>query len=122
MIFKLTDISVILLFTTFVNCFSALISWQRRKSRGGLLFALGMVAATFWTLASGFDYAAVPVPLKVFFAQWEYVGSQSALAFFTMFTLSYAGHQDWLKKNRSALVLPVRPALKHPAGMGQWTA
>ena len=98
MLFKLTNISVILFFTTFVNCFSALISWQRRKSRGGLLFALGMAAVTFWTLASGFDYAAVPVSLKVFFAQWEYVGSQSALAFFAMFTLSYAGRQDWLRK------------------------
>lgn len=62
-----------------------------------MYFALGMLAITFWTLAAGLDYAAVPFWLKLFFTQLEYTGSNMAIAFFALFVLSYAGYEDWLE-------------------------
>ena len=99
MIFKLTNISVDLLITTFVNLFTTTVSWPRRKTKFGSYFVWGMVGITCWTLASALDYASVPIPLKVFFAKWEYTGYNFALVLFAMFAVVYAGHPDWLKKN-----------------------
>lgn len=105
MLFKLTPISLAIFLAAFVNLFVAYSSWQRRKSKGGVYFAYAMMAITFWTVCAGLDYAAVPVALKVFFAKLEYLGYCSAVALFTAFSLSYAGHEDWLKKPWGKLLL-----------------
>ncbi len=91
--FKLTLIAGVLLVTTAINFAAFYISWQRRQARGGLSFAAGMLALTVWTLAAGFDYAAVPISLKVFFAKLEYTGSSIALVCFAAFVLTYAGYE-----------------------------
>ncbi len=98
MTFRITNISVILFITTVVNFYTTTIAWQRRKTKGGAYFAWGMAGVTLWTLASTLDYAAVPIPTKVFYAKIEALGSYSALALLTMFALSYTGHEEWLKK------------------------
>jgi PAS domain S-box-containing protein len=107
LIFKITNISVDLLITSFVNFFTLTVSWQRRRTRYGSYFVWGMLGVTLWTLASAFDYAAVSIPLKVFFAKWEYTGYNFALVFFVMFALTYAGQQVWLKRRwvRALLIL-----------------
>lgn len=105
MIFKLTPISVAIFIAAFVNTFVAYSSWQRQKAKGGIYFAFAMLAITFWTVAAGLDYAAVPIPLKVFFAKLEYLGYMSAVALFAAFSLSYAGYEDLLKKTRFGIVL-----------------
>ena len=64
--FKFTIIAVILFITTAINIIATVISWRRVKSRVGFYFAMGMTGITFWTLMSGLDYAAVPIPLKEF--------------------------------------------------------
>ncbi len=98
MLFKLTPFSLAIFVATFVNVFVTYSSWRRRKAKSGIYFALGMLAATFWTLCAGLDYAAVPVAWKISFAKLEYLGHGSALALFAAFALSYAGYEDWLKK------------------------
>jgi len=108
--FELTNISLILFATTAVNFFTAYISWQRRKTKGGIYFAFGMIGVTFWTLTTGLDYSSTSIPLKVFFAKLETIGYNSALALLALFILSYAGHDDWLKKwwvNLSFIILPI---------------
>lgn len=96
--FTLTAISAILFATTGINLVATIISWQRRKSRSGLYLALGLSAVTGWTLAASFDYAAVPIPLKVFFAKWEYTAYNLAFLFLICFALIFAGFDGWLKK------------------------
>ena len=96
--FKLTPISLAIFIATLLNALVAYSSWQRRKAKSGRYFTFAMIAATFWTLAAGLDYAAVPVALKVTFAKLEYLGYTCALAFVTAFALSYAGYENWLKK------------------------
>jgi PAS domain S-box-containing protein len=104
-LFKLTPISLIIFIAAFVNLFVAYSSWQRRKTKGGMYFALAMLAITFWTLCAALDYAAIPLSLKVFFAKLEYLFYTSAVALFAAFALSYAGYEDWLKKTWVKLVL-----------------
>ncbi len=98
LMFQLTIFSSILFVTTLVNLAVTSLSWQRRETPGGMFFALGMLAVSLWTLASGLDYAATTIPLKLFFAQWETLGYNSALACFTAFSLIYAGYETWLNR------------------------
>ncbi|MEP7134167.1 MAG: histidine kinase N-terminal 7TM domain-containing protein [Chloroflexota bacterium] len=98
--FELTTITLILCITTAFNLIASFISWQRRKTQMGFYFALGMFGVTFWTLAAGFDYAAIPIPLKIFFAKLEYAGYNFAFVFFAFFALCYAGYEHWLKDIR----------------------
>ena len=59
MFFELTNISVILFISTLINLVVAAIGWQRRKTKAGYYFALGITTLTFWTLMSGFDGSAM---------------------------------------------------------------
>ena len=69
--FKVTFISMLIFFATALNIFTVYLSWQRRKAKGGYLFAFAMMALVCWTLFAALDYSAVSIPLKVFFAQLE---------------------------------------------------
>jgi hypothetical protein len=95
----------VLFFTTLVNLFVLVVSWQRKKVRSGLYFSLGMLAITGWTIAATFDYAAVPIPLKVFFSKLEYVCYNSALVFMALFAFSFAGYSQWLESKRGVGLL-----------------
>jgi len=96
--FQLTPIVLLLFVATLINSIVTVISWRRRKTRVGTYFTYGMLGLTLWTLASAFDYAAVPIPLKVFFATVEAWGYLFAHPMFTLFAISFAGHDDWLEK------------------------
>ena len=107
--FKFTIIAVTLFITSAVNFIGAVVSWQRKKAKLGLYFAIGMTGVTFWTLMAGLDYAVVPISLKVFFAKLEYVGYHVALVFFLIFALSYAGYGELLKNKLIKTLLAVVP-------------
>jgi signal transduction histidine kinase len=92
------NVIIILLITTLINFFTTYVSWQRRKNKGGMYIVLAMLGITFWTLSVGLDYAAIPIPLKVFFEKLEYTFYNSIIAILAMFALVYAGYEDWLKK------------------------
>lgn len=108
--FKFTVIAAALFITTAINVIATVISWRRAKSGFGFYFAVGMTGITFWTLASGLDYAAVPIPLKVFFTKWEYVGYHIALIYFLMFVLSYAGYGSLVENKFVRTFLWIVPA------------
>lgn len=96
--FTFTPIVIVLFITTAINIVISYISWQRRKTKGGTYFSLGIFGITFWTLAAMLDYAATPLGLKTFFAKAEAIGYYSAIALFAVFSISYAGHERWLEK------------------------
>ncbi len=108
--FQLTNISVVLFLTTLLNLVTTKISWQRRRAKGGYYFAWGMVAITFWTFCAALGYAATTIPLKLFFAKLEYLGSQPALALFAMTALSYADFDAWLEKRWVKAIFIIVPA------------
>lgn len=70
--FNITNnVSAILSITTLINSFTIYVSWQRRKSNGGLYILLAMWTIAFWTVSAGLDYAAIPIALKVFLRNWN---------------------------------------------------
>jgi PAS domain S-box-containing protein len=108
--FQLTAISLSIFIAAVVNIFTAYVSWQRRKTKGGIYFAVAMMGVAFWSLAAALDYAAVPIPLKVFFAKLEYLGYHPALGLMTAFSFVYAGHEERLKDLRVRALLILVPA------------
>jgi len=110
-VFKFTPIALVLLITTAINLFVFYRGWQSRKTRSGLYFALGLLGVTFWTLSAGLDYAAVPIPLKVFFAQLENTSYNGALIFLVLFVLSYTGREALLKNTWGLALLIGLPIL-----------
>lgn len=97
--FTLTNnLIVILIITSLINSFTIYISWKRRKNKGGLYITLAMLGIAFWTLFAEVNYATVPIPLKVFFAKWEYTFYNITFTFLAVFSLIYGGFADWLKK------------------------
>ena len=113
------NVIVILLITTLINFFTTYVSWQRRKNKGGLYIVLAMLGITFWTLSFGLDYAAIPIPLKVFFEKLEYTFYNSIIAILGMFALVYAGYGDWLKKKAGQGIFLDHPDFQYPAGLDQ---
>ncbi len=109
--FKLTNIAIILFVTTAINAVVFSISWQRRKAKSGLYFALGMIGITLWTMAAGLGYAAVPLSLKILFAKIDAVGYFSALSFFVLCGLHFAGFDEWAEKTWIKALLILLPAL-----------
>lgn len=107
--FKLTTISLLLFLSTGINILVTMIAWRRKNSKAGMLFAWGMAAITLWTAASALDYAAVSIPLKVFFAKVELTSYTSGLSLFVAFTLSYVGNAAWLKKSWVKILLIAAP-------------
>lgn len=98
--FQLTNnVIVILVITTLINSFAVFVSWQRRKTKGGLYIALSMLSIAFWTFVVGLDYGAIPIPLKVFFEKLEYTFHNITITLLALFALTYSGYKYWLKKN-----------------------
>lgn len=110
LMFQFTNISILILIATAVNIFTAYTAWQRRNTKGGVYFATAMTAFVFWTLAAALDYAAIPIPLKVFFAKLEMAGYLPALSLMTAFTLVYAGREALLEKFQTRFLLVFIPA------------
>ncbi len=97
--FNLTNnVSAILLITILINSFNIYVSWRRRKANGGMYIALAMWGIALWTLSAGVNYATIPIPLKVFFAKWEYTFYNITFTYLALFSLMYAGYADVLKK------------------------
>lgn len=107
--FKITEISIAIFIATLLNIFTAYISWKRRKTKGGTYFAFAILSLTFWTLVAGFDYAAVPVSLKIFFAKLESIGYGSALPLLAAFSITYSGNEQLLKKAWIRILMVVLP-------------
>ena len=104
------NVIAILVITGLINSFTTYVSWQRRKARGGLYIVLAMLGITFWMLAVGLDYAAIPIPLKVFFEKLEYTFYNSTITLLALFALTYAGYEDWLKKKLVGTFFWIVPA------------
>lgn len=96
--FRLSFIVIALSITTVINGIVTFISWERRRTRYGLYFALGMTGVTLWTFAATFDYAVNLLDLKILFSKIEAVGYHAAFAFFAVFSIHFAGNEQWLEK------------------------
>jgi diguanylate cyclase (GGDEF)-like protein/PAS domain S-box-containing protein len=108
--FKLSLIVIALSITTAINGIVTFVSWKRRRgTRYGFYFALGMIGVTLWTFAASFDYASIPLDLKIQFSKMGAVGYHSAFALFAVFSIYYAGNEHWLERKWLRFLLVLIP-------------
>lgn len=109
--FQFSTISIVLFLTAILNLLTFYASWQKRKTKGGYYFSFAMLATAFWVFSVALDYAAVPVPLKIFFAKLETLFYNPALFLIFVFFLIYVGFDRWLEKSWLRVLLIGIPTL-----------
>jgi PAS domain S-box-containing protein len=93
--FKLTDIAVVLFFTTAINFMVTVTAWRVGKTKTGRCFALAMTSITLWTLAVGLGYASVPLNLKILFAKVDAASYNFSLPLFLLSAMYMTGLDEW---------------------------
>lgn len=76
-----------------VTLILAVSGWKRRRSPGGLWFFLFMVALAWWQLFEILELCAVPLELKILFAQIMYFAVTSVALLFFLFCFEYGEFQ-----------------------------
>lgn len=107
--YLLTPYAIAQFLTAIVSIFVTVITWKRRTVRSGWQLFLLFVAISIWSLANGFEAAAVPQDLKVFWSKIAYIGTQTSPVFLMLFTLAYTRRIQQMKSGIIALffVFPV---------------
>jgi two-component sensor histidine kinase/PAS domain-containing protein len=85
----------------------ALYVWQKRRSPGGLYFALFMAAAAEWALMSAMEYSVADVASKVLFAKLAYPGVATVAPLWLLFALDYSRWTRWLRSRWLHLIWAV---------------
>jgi diguanylate cyclase (GGDEF)-like protein/PAS domain S-box-containing protein len=78
------------------------VAWRRRQGLSGYYFAMMSTFQVFWMVMVTLGYAAVSVPLKVFFATMDAWGYIPAMSFLLLSAFSFAGleqiaQKKWMK-------------------------
>lgn len=88
----------------------ATITWRWRGRPGGQAFFLLIGAAAVWSLVAALEGIVEDLPLKIFFAQLQYVGAASAAPLWVIFALGYT-QQDYLLTRRNLMLMTLIPAI-----------
>ncbi len=104
MVTQFSEISVVSFITAGIAGVLAFMALRRQRVPGRVAFALLMTAIAFWTLARGFEAAAVDVAWKVFWAKSEYIGIVSVPVLWLLFIFQYTRKDRWLTSRNAALL------------------
>lgn len=104
MTFLLTPYAILCACAALIATILAAILGQQRIKRGGTMLALSMTSAAIWATMISFEYAAVGIENKIFWAKLEYIGVVSTPVFFLLFAIEYNGLYKWLTKLNIALL------------------
>jgi PAS domain S-box-containing protein len=85
-------------------------SWRRRSVPGALPFCIGSLFAALWSAGSVMEVAAVDVPTKIFWFEFQAVWRLPAITAITCFVLEYAWPGRWLTR-RNLVLLCIPPLL-----------
>ncbi|GAB4439330.1 MAG: hypothetical protein Kow0031_21190 [Anaerolineae bacterium] len=100
-------VSGVMLLATLVALFTAAVLWPYRYSAAAKFLALLEVAVAVWSFALIFESAATTVSGKLFWSQIQYIGTATAPTFYFLFTITYAGQQQFLTRRNLALLAGV---------------
>lgn len=84
--------------------------WKQRHSKGAVYLMLFEIAASIWAIGDGFEAAAIPLTLKLAWAQFAYLGISTSAVMFLMFSLTYT-NRLWFVNLKTFLLLMVIPFL-----------
>lgn len=103
----ITPYVLISAFAAVVAVVVAMVAWRRRTSPGGSPLVALMASIAIWSAGAALEYASVGIPLKVTWAQIQYIGVVTCPVFFLLLALEYTGQDRWLTRPRLALLFVV---------------
>ena len=110
MTWQFTSDVLISLLTTTIALTMGLISWRWWKTPGIIYFTFMMISIAGWSLFSGLEAAAIPIPEKILWAKMQYICIAFISAFWFLLILQYI-HQDQRISHWWVLSLMVEPAI-----------
>jgi PAS domain S-box-containing protein len=85
-----------------------LLCWRRRATPGSIAFAVLMLGVALWSITYALELTAADLASLLIWAKVRYFGIALIPAAWLVFSIQHAGQEDWLTRNRLAL-LAVEP-------------
>ena len=101
---------IILLATSILCVFLALMIWIRKVKPGGTVFGCLMLALAVWSLAAALEDGSLDYAFKVSCSKFSYFGIATSPVLLLIFALEYSRDSRWLTK-RNLLLLWVIPVI-----------
>jgi PAS domain S-box-containing protein len=102
---QITPPVVIMLFAGVIALGTALYSWQRRNSPGGIILVLLMAATTEWAFTSAAEFAVISANAKITCAKLEYIGIVGVPVLWFLFVAQYTQRTRWATRSRMGLLM-----------------
>jgi len=105
----LTPAFAMLMATALISGAVSILLWHRRAVTGGIPLTFLMIAVAGWALIAALEAAAVNLEAKIFWSQFEYLGSGIAMTCYLFFALQRAGLAIHMRSKRTLALwlLPV---------------
>ena len=86
-----------------ISLAAMIVSWQRRRTAGGMSLFLLMAAASVWIFFGMLEVSATTVEAKILLSRLEYIGGVNTPVLFLVFAAVYGGFRRWVKPGYLAL-------------------
>jgi diguanylate cyclase (GGDEF)-like protein/PAS domain S-box-containing protein len=101
---------IILLATTILCAYLALMIWIRQVRPGGLTFGFLLLSLAVWTLAAAMEDGSIEYAFKYTCSKLSYLGIATSPALLLMFALDYSRNSNWLSR-RNVILLWIIPVV-----------
>jgi PAS domain S-box-containing protein len=95
--------TLLLLVVFFIALLLAGRAWRYRVARGAKPFATLMLALAVWSGCYALSLISEPLPVKVFWLNWTYLGIVTIPTSWLLLALQYSGYDGWLTRRRLLL-------------------
>jgi hypothetical protein len=96
--------------TFLISSILSFYTYKNRSSQSHIFFILINISIVIWSLGSLFEFLAIDIPTKIFWAKVCYLGVATVAPFLFMFTLSYGNYEKYIKMN-NIIFLMLIPAI-----------
>ncbi len=97
---------ILLIFSFSMLIFLAIYGFQYRQNLGVNEFIFAMLTSAWWVFSQAFELMAVTLPVKLFWANIEYLGTVSTFAYF-MLSMKFTGYDKYLSKKNIIMVFSI---------------
>ncbi|MGE5549420.1 MAG: histidine kinase N-terminal 7TM domain-containing protein, partial [Bacteroidota bacterium] len=90
-----------------VSCLICVFAWRRRTVPGAKPFAILMATSAVWSIANALEMMGTDLPIKLFWANVQYICYNTVPVTWLVMTLQYTGQDRWLTRRRILLLLVI---------------
>ncbi len=99
---------IIVLFLSFSILISlSIYGWHYKENIGVKEFVLAMLASAWWVFCQGFELMAATLPIKLFWANIEYIGAGLSTFAYLMLAMRFSGKDKFLTKRNIGFILMI---------------